>query len=111
VTARGTRYGAAAGVKPDSVLVPLAAELGISLGSHSTTNRIFAWSASTTGRRFNSGGRAAFDYMLSLVRELQDTDFRPEAVFLAVLLVFADAVSVIRWLCHGASKLLIKRRP
>ena len=42
---------------------------------------------------------------------ISDADFRPKAVFLAVLLVFADAVSVISWLCHGASKSVARERP
>jgi hypothetical protein len=59
-----------------SVLVPLAAELGISLG---VTGReplnnqpYFRMTRLDDGTPVHSGGRAAFDYMLELVRELQN---------------------------------------
>lgn len=58
-----------------SVLVPLAAELGISLG---VTGReplnnqpYFRMTRLGDGTPVHGGGRAAFDYMLTLVRELQ----------------------------------------
>ena len=58
-----------------SVLVPLAAELGISLG---VTGReplnnqpYFRMTRLGDGTPVHSGGRAAFDYMLELVRELE----------------------------------------
>lgn len=58
------------------VLVPLAAELGISLG---VTGReplnnqpYFRMKRLDDGTPVHAGGRAAFDYMLTLVRELQD---------------------------------------
>ena len=57
------------------VLVPLAAELGISLG---VTGReplnnqpYFRMTRLDDGTPVHSGGRAAFDYMVSLVHELQ----------------------------------------
>ena len=58
-----------------SVLVPLAAELGISLG---VTGReplnnqpYFRMTRLNDGTPVHPGGRAAFDYMLTLVRELE----------------------------------------
>lgn len=58
-----------------SVLVPLAAELGISLG---VTGReplnnqpYFRMTRLDDGTPVHGGGRAAFDYMVGLVRELQ----------------------------------------
>lgn len=58
-----------------AVLVPLAAELGISLG---VTGReplnnqpYFRMTRLDDGTPVHGGGRAAFDYMLELVRELQ----------------------------------------
>ncbi len=59
-----------------SVIVPLAAELGISIG---VTGReplnnqpYFRMTRLDDGTPVHAGGRAAFDYMLELVRELQD---------------------------------------
>ena len=58
-----------------SVLVPLAAELGISLG---VTGReplnnqpYFRMTRLDDGTPVHGGGRAAFDYMIELIRELQ----------------------------------------
>ena len=58
-----------------SVLVPLAAELGVSLG---VTGReplnnqpYFRMTRLDDGTPVHGGGRAAFDYMVELVRELQ----------------------------------------
>jgi hypothetical protein len=67
-----------------SVLVPLAAELGINLG---VTGReplnnqpYFRMERLDVGTPVHAGGRAAFDYMLSLVRELQELRSQDQAL-------------------------------
>jgi hypothetical protein len=67
-----------------SVLVPLAAELGISLG---VTGReplnnqpYFRMERLDDGTPVHSGGREAFDYMLTLVRELQEVRSENDAL-------------------------------
>jgi SacI restriction endonuclease len=67
-----------------SVLVPLAAELGINLG---VTGReplnnqpYFRMERLDDGTPVHAGGRAAFDYMLSLVRELQELRSQDQAL-------------------------------
>jgi SacI restriction endonuclease len=66
-----------------SVLVPLAAKLGINLG---VTGReplnnqpYFRMTRLDDGTPVHAGGRAAFDYMVNLVRELQNLKSEEEA--------------------------------
>lgn len=65
------------------VLVPLAAELGFSIG---VTGReplnnqpYFRMTRLDDGTPVHAGGRAAFDYMLELIRELQELSTEAEA--------------------------------
>lgn len=82
--ARDNEHAFSARTLCHSVLVPLAAELGISLG---VTGReplnnqpYFRMTRLDDGTPVHPGGRAAFDYMLELVRELQDIDTRNGAL-------------------------------
>ncbi|EKO39502.1 MAG: SacI restriction endonuclease [Solidesulfovibrio magneticus str. Maddingley MBC34] len=66
-----------------TVLVPLAAELGFSIG---VTGReplnnqpYFRMTRLDDGTPVHAGGKAAFDYMMSLVRELQNLETEDEA--------------------------------
>lgn len=73
--ARDNEHAFSARTLCHSVLVPLAAELGISLG---VTGReplnnqpYFRMTRLDDGTPVHGGGRAAFDYMVELIRELQ----------------------------------------
>jgi hypothetical protein len=68
----------------EDVLVPLAAELGISLG---VTGRqplnnqpYFRMTRLDDGTPVHKGGKKAFDYMVGLVRELQEISSKKEAL-------------------------------
>lgn len=65
------------------VLVPLAAELGINLGVNGreplNNQPYFRMTRLDDGTPVHSGGRAAFDYMVELVRELQELQSEAKA--------------------------------
>jgi len=82
--AKGNEHAFSARTLCHSVLVPLAAELGISLG---VTGReplnnqpYFRMTRLDDGTPVHGGGRAAFDYMVGLVRELQPLESEDRAL-------------------------------